>query len=405
MSSWHDARHILCVRLDNLGDVLMTTPAMRALKECAPGRRITLLGSPAGAAAAAWIPEVDDAIAYEAPWMKASAASDAEADKAFVAELQARQFDAAVIFTTYSQSPLPAALMCWLAGIPRRLAYCRENPYQLLTDWQVETESMASQAPRHEVRRMLDLVASVGASTRNERLSFRAGGRENACMRDKLRACGVDASGPILIVHPGATAASRRYPAAHFARVIEVLQTRLDGQIVLTGSASERALCESLLPARNRRVHCLAGELTLGEFAALIADSTVLLSNNSGPVHLAAALGTPVVDLYALTNPQHTPWMVANKVLNHDVPCRNCYKSICPQGHHACLDQLAPDDVIAAVCELWKNADGRVLRTRAHRLPAAGAVANALVNTVAGLAPSLAEPLPEALPGALTSPV
>jgi ADP-heptose:LPS heptosyltransferase len=77
-----------------------------------------------------------------------------------------------------------------------------------------------------------------------------------------------------------------------------------------------------------------------------------LLANNSGPVHLAAAVGTPIVDLYALTNPQHTPWGVPNVVLSNDVPCRNCFKSVCPLGHQQCLAGVAPEAVARAVREL-----------------------------------------------------
>jgi ADP-heptose:LPS heptosyltransferase len=96
----------------------------------------------------------------------------------------------------------------------------------------------------------------------------------------------------------------------------------------------------------------LAGELDLAELAALIGRAPLLVSNNTGPVHIAASLGTPVVDLYALTNPQHTPWGVPSRVLNHDVPCKYCYKSVCPEGHHDCLRLVAPGRVVAAAVEL-----------------------------------------------------
>jgi ADP-heptose:LPS heptosyltransferase len=83
----------------------------------------------------------------------------------------------------------------------------------------------------------------------------------------------------------------------------------------------------------------------------------VLIANNSGPVHLAAAVGTPVVDLYALTNPQHTPWGVPSRVLSHDVPCRNCFKSICPYGHNDCLRRISPSAVVRAALELLGEQD------------------------------------------------
>src|SRR5690606_20471155 len=146
-------RKILCVRLDNMGDVLMSTPAMRALKYAHPGRHLTLLASAAGAGLAPFLPDIDEVIAYDAPWVK-NGQDDMAADADMIQALRQARFDAAVIFTVYSQSPLPAALMCRLAGIPLVLAYCRENPYRLLSHWEPETEP--GLAPRHEARRQLD---------------------------------------------------------------------------------------------------------------------------------------------------------------------------------------------------------------------------------------------------------
>src|SRR3954466_1471860 len=168
---WKTFERVLCVRLDALGDVLMTTPAMAALKESGH-RRLTLLTSSAGAAIAPLIPVIDETIVYDAPWMKATQARlDSSVDRSFVERLHAEQFDAAVIFTVYSQNPLPAALFCYLADIPRRLAHSRENPYQLLTHWIPEPEPQ--QFVRHEVQRQLDLVAHVGARTEDPRLRIR----------------------------------------------------------------------------------------------------------------------------------------------------------------------------------------------------------------------------------------
>lgn len=90
----------------------------------------------------------------------------------------------------------------------------------------------------------------------------------------------------------------------------------------------------------------------MGEFAALIERTAVLVTNNSGPVHLASALATPVVDLYALTNPQHTPWQTPQRVLFRDVECRWCYRGVCPEGHHRCLLGISAAEVVAAALEL-----------------------------------------------------
>ncbi|HDR9006694.1 TPA: glycosyl transferase, partial [Burkholderia vietnamiensis] len=186
-TAWDRARRILCVRLDSLGDVLMTTPALRALKDGGRGRQLTLLTSRSGAALAGHLPMVDDVWTYDAPWVKhPEARGDPVADLDMVDRLLAGRFDAAVIFTVYSQSPLPAAMMCWLAGIPLRLAHCRENPYELLTDRVPETEPESH--VRHEVARQLALVRSVGATTSDWRMAFEPGDAARRALHARLRA-------------------------------------------------------------------------------------------------------------------------------------------------------------------------------------------------------------------------
>jgi ADP-heptose:LPS heptosyltransferase len=117
----------------------------------------------------------------------------------------------------------------------------------------------------------------------------------------------------------------------------------------LTGDASEVGLVETVRGAMRMPAYTLAGCLDFAELCAVIETADVLVSNNTAPVHIAAALGTPVVDLYALTHPQHVPWRVPHRVLNHDVPCRHCYKRACPVGHHECLTLVAPAEVADAV--------------------------------------------------------
>jgi lipopolysaccharide heptosyltransferase II len=342
MSDWRSVRRLLCVRLDSIGDVLMSTPAIRAFRETL-GCRVTLLTSAAGAAAARLVPEIDEVIEFAAPWMKATGDADT-ADFALMELL--RGFDAAAIFTVYSQSPLPAAYLCYLAGVPRRLAHCRENPYRLLTDWVAEPEPQ--QLVRHEVRRQLDLAAAVGCATGNTRLSLRV--PEPA--RLKVQAEIEFLRRPLVVVHPGASAASRRYPPESYARAIDLLIDETGCEALFTGDAWEEPLVCEVRGAMRRPSRSLVGALDLAGLGALIEAADLLVSNNTGPAHIAAALGTPVVDLYALTNPQHTPWQVPNRVLNHDVPCRNCHKSVCPAGHHDCLRRVAPEAVAAAARDL-----------------------------------------------------
>ncbi len=383
MTGWEDAAHLLCIRLDALGDVLMTTPALRALKASNPGRRLTLLTSASGASIARLVPEIDSVITYAAPWMKSTTPrADARADLGMADRLRALRFDGAVIFTVNSQSPLPAALLCFLADIPRRLAHCRENPYQLLTDWIPELEPAT--VVRHEVQRQMDLVGSIGCTIQDDRLSLRVNPADTAGVGERLARRRVRASGPLVVVHAGASAASRRYPGRYFAAAARQLFEELDCDIVFTGTADEQPLVDEIRHQMGAPSTSLAGRLSLGEMAALLGQAALLVSNNTGPVHIAAAMGTPVVDLYALTNPQHTPWRVPSRVLFHDVPCRYCYNSVCPEGHHDCLQRVEPAAVVEAARALLD--EGKPATASSLPPPGAGTSPPAAPPLAAGLA-------------------
>lgn len=353
---WSECRSILCVRLDTIGDVLMTTPALRALREQRDDRRLTLLTSRAGAVAGALVPEVERVIAHDAPWMKTGVASSAGRDCALVERLRASEFDAAVIFTTYSQSPLPAAMLCHLAGIPLQLAHCREKPYALISHWVAEPE--IEQPTRHEVQRQLDLVATVGAATSNTRLSLRVPPEATEAALRALRAAGIDPGEPWLLLHPGATAPSRRYPAGHYVEAMRQIAAETGRRIAISGAAAEQPLVEEIAAGLGEIAAPLAGTLSFAELCAVVGAAPLLVCGNTGPAHVAAALGTPVVVPYALTNPQHAPWEARGRVLTHDVPCRWCLSSVCREGHHNCLVGIAPREVAAAALELLQRDDG-----------------------------------------------
>lgn len=349
--AWSEAKNILCVRLDSLGDVLMSTPAIRALKESGRERHITLLTSPAGASVAALVPEIDSVLVYEAPWLKATALrADSQPEYVMAEQLRQMAFDAAVVFTVYSQNPLPSAFLCYLADIPLRLAHCRENPYQLLTTWLPDPEP--EKLLRHEVRRQLDLVAAVGCQTRDERMSLRIPANAHRRVETLLGELGLEQERPWVVIHPGASAPSRRYPPEGFAAVARQLVLEKGWPVVFTGTGAEVDLVEGIRREAKVPLYSLAGQLNLGEMVALVSLAPLLIANNTGPAHIAAAVGTPVVDLYALTNPQHMPWAVPSRVLFHNVPCKYCYKSICPEGHHHCLRLVTPESVVQAASEL-----------------------------------------------------
>jgi lipopolysaccharide heptosyltransferase II len=367
---WQRVQRVLAVRLDNVGDVLMTTPALAAIRQSVPGVRLTLLTSSVGSAVASCVREIDEVITFDAPWVKPRTADGADIGQAelqLVESLRDR-FDAAVIFTVCTQSALPTALVCRMAGIPLRLAHSRENPYGLLSHWVRDTDEVRS-GMRHEVQRQLALVGTVGYSVDDDRLRLQLSAQQRHHARALLRGAGVPSTRPYFVVHPGASAASRRYPPARFGSAADGIAARSGCLPVFTGDASEQPLIDEARRCMSQPSVTLAGRVGLPELAALIGDARLLLSNNTGPAHIAAAMGTPVTVLYALTNPQHTPWRVPAHVLNHDVPCRHCLKSECPQGHHDCLLKVQPDEVVRAATALLRPHlhDATVVRTDARQ--------------------------------------
>lgn len=299
-----------------MGDLIMSAPAIRALKESFSST-ITVLTSSMAAGIAPFIPEIDEVIVFDLPWVKAKEVIASIEIFRLVEQLKQRQFDGVVIFTVFSQSPLPAAMIAYMAGIPLRLAYCRENPYELLTHWLPDKEPYSF--IQHQVKRDLSLIISVGAATSNHRLHLQVTDNFYSGVQQKLTAAGIDVANPWLIFHAGVSEKKREYPANFWVEAAKKLITEKSFQILFTGSASEKYLCDQLASEAGEKAFSLAGLFKLNEFITLVKEAPLVVSVNTGTVHIAAAVNTPVVVLYAQTNPQHVPWMVPAKVLEFEV--------------------------------------------------------------------------------------
>jgi ADP-heptose:LPS heptosyltransferase len=352
--TWKSCRKILCVRPDNMGDLLMSAPALSALKE-AFQCSVTLLTSSMARGIAPYIPGVDDVIEWNVPWVKGTPAStDADFQK-IIKTIRERKFDGAIIFTVFSQNPLPTALMLSLAGIPLRLAYCRENPYHLLSHWIPDPEPYF--VVRHQVRRDLDLVKAIGAHASNETITIRLPENFEPAVRDKLTSAGVDTTNPWLILHPGVSEKKREYPAELWIEAGKRVINQLKYQVVITGAKNEKHLADHISEGIGRGAYSLAGSLILEEFITLIRFSPLLISVNTASIHLAAALETKVIVLYALTNPQHTPWKAIGKILpysvSEDLQSRNAVLQFVQRHYFAKkIEKVDPEDILNAAHEL-----------------------------------------------------
>ncbi len=351
---WQAAHNILLVRLDNLGDVLLTTPAFHAVKTALPGARLTLLASPVGAQVGFLDPDIDDVIIYQAPWMDPwhKLPQDSQREQQIIAQLRERYFDGAIIFTSFRQSPLPAAYLCYLADIPLRVAASIDGPGSLLTTRHKHPERLM-----HEVERGLDLVGALGISTEERDLVLKVPDEAAVVVANLLAAHELNEHHSLIVVHPGCSMPARTYPWEMYAEVIDLLIEQLGAFVVVTGAEDERPLVVQVLahvqPQYRHAILAAAGTLSFPALCALIQRADLTITNNTGPMHISAAVKTPVIALFALTNPpeQWGPWHVPHRQLYHDVPCRICYSRICPYQHE-CLRLVSPQMVVRATNEL-----------------------------------------------------
>lgn len=317
--SWASCKNILVIRPDNMGDLIMSSPAIRALKETF-GCRITVLTSHLAAEAAKLIPEIDDTIITSVPWVKNGRPISPDELMNLTQSIKARNFDACVVFTVYSQNPMPSAMLAWIAGIPKRLSYCRENPYDVINYWLPDPEPY--NVILHQVERDLKLVKHVSATTSEQdiRLEIPTVAIDNAKTKlDEIMPGVTD----FVVVHAGVSDLKRAYPLDKWIQLAKSITLKLNLPVVFTGVASEKPLTDNLQKGTGNLSYSTAGIFTLTELAAVLYKSRMLISVNTGPVHIASGLKLPVIVLYAQTNPQHTPWMTECSVFEYSIES-NC---------------------------------------------------------------------------------
>jgi ADP-heptose:LPS heptosyltransferase len=333
----------------------MSAPAISALKS-AFDAKITLLTSSMAKPVTSLLSDVAEVIIFDLPWVKKETSSDQEITS-IIQQLKERHFDAAVIFTVFSQNPLPAAMLAYMAGIPKVLAYCRENPYDLITDWIPDEEPYSFM--RHQVRRDLDLVATIGAVTNQDEISINVSVELTESVSEKLQALGVQIVRPWLVLHPGVSEEKRKYPQEDWVRLGKKLAS--DGyQLLITGSDKEKDIAESLSSAIGEGAYSLAGICNFGEFTALIKMAPLVVSVNTATIHIASATKTSVIVLYALSNPQHLPWKARGAYFPFNIPetlrSRNeVLKYVCDKMDLFPVHSFAPDDVYNAAIKILQE--------------------------------------------------
>ncbi|MBE0475908.1 MAG: glycosyltransferase family 9 protein [Coriobacteriia bacterium] len=360
------ARRVLAVRLDNIGDVVMLGPALRAVK-AAGAAHLTLLCSPAGAQAAPLLPWVDDVLVARVSWQDVSGrlADDASGDKRLIRHVSAGRYDAAIVFTSFSQSPLPPAYACYLAGIPVRAAHSREFAGAVVTH---PVTPPADET--HQVERNLDLLRGLGLAAPSRPLEVRVPPEARRRARALLDERGI--GGGFVAAAPGAGCSARRYPATSFAEAVRLIAAGGRG-VAVVGSERESELVGKVAGATPGAAP-VAGETGVPELAALLAEASAVVANDSAALHLADAVGTPVVAVFSGTDlpGQWAPRSVPSAVLTRETACSPCYAYECPRDK-ACL-AIPPAEVAEEAARLAAAGEARGRATgRAPREDAAAA--------------------------------
>ncbi len=330
---------VLVSRLDSDGDVLLSGPAIRAV--AAGADELVLLAGPRGAAAARLLPGIDELLIWACPWIEADAAPvDPASVDGLVEQLKARHLDAALILTSFHQSALPLALLLRLAGVPWIGAVSEDYPGSLL-----DLRHRLPDTGLHEAQRMLSLASAAG-------FALPASDSGALAVRRPLPdTSALTGDGAYVVLHPGASVPARA-PSPRWAREFVEALTAAGRRVLVTGGPSERLLTAQV--AGDVGID-LGGATDLAGLADVLDRADVVVVGNTGPAHLAAAVGTPVVSLFAPVVPAQRwrPWQVQHALLgDQSAACAGSRARICPVPGHPCLDRVAVQTAVDAVDRL-----------------------------------------------------
>jgi heptosyltransferase-2 len=338
-------RRILVRATNWVGDAVMSLPALRALRERFPQAEIAILAKPWVADLYRREPFCDQLIPYTA--------QDLPAKMRAARELRPLGFDCAILL----QNAFEAALVAFVARIPERIGYARDGRSLLLTR-AIEVPA-AGEIPLHERFYYLEMLRRAGIidKTENDRIQLDGAAAARVAGIERFAAIGFD--GPVIGVSPGAAfGTAKRWLPERFAEAASRVAQELGGSVAIFGSASERELCDSVaqaiagplkIPTKN-----YAGETTLTEFIELAAACRVYLTNDSGAMHIASALGVPTVAVFGATNDITTgPTGAHARVVREKVECSPCLRRECPIDHR-CMTRVDAARVAQTAFDLLK---------------------------------------------------
>jgi heptosyltransferase-2 len=331
----------IVVRVPNwIGDVVFALPALRSVQAGFPGAAVSIAGP-------SWAGSLLAGTEFSGMTIPLSGVGKSSVSREAAAALKAGSFNAGILLTNSFSS----ALLFRQAGIPERWGYKTDGRGLLLTRG---VRRPASRPAVHMVRYYLGLLEGLGIPTLPPSidLSVPAEAKERAGRR--LAGAGIDSSRPLVLLAPGAAhGPAKRWPAARFGETAALLRKRTGAAIVVVGTAAEAPLAAEIAAAAGPETRDFTGKTDLAELFGLLERAAALVTNDSGPLHMANALRVPVVAVFGPTDPRATgPFHEPFRVLRRDgIPCQPCKYRACPYDHR-CMALITAAEAAAAVEEL-----------------------------------------------------
>ncbi len=332
---------ILIIRTDRMGDVILSTPVIRALRKALPDAHLAMMVRPEHRELVEGHPDLNGVILFD----KEGEDRGLSGTLRLARRLRQEQFDTAVILHSTNR----VILLAWLAGIRRRVGYARRLPW-LLTD---RLPYVKREGGRHEAEYNLELLKFLDIQADHPKPFVQTTPAQEAKVEAFLKNRAGGANSPLAVLHPGASCPSKRWPPERFSQVADSLIDECGACVVVVTGPEEIARGEQVARLmRNAPLRAL-GLFSPGELACLFKRSRCLVSNDSGPVHLAAAVGTPVVAIFGrwgggLSPTRWGPLGDSHRILHHDVGCRPCLAHRCPIDF-VCLKAVSVEEVLTAV--------------------------------------------------------
>ncbi len=330
----------ILVRAPNwIGDSILAVPAIQSLFQGDPETEIWV-------AAKRWVKDLFLSYPFIKGVILLPDRSDLNSLRRTARELKESGFQAGLMLTNSFGSALPFA---W-ARIPNRWGYAADGRRALLTR---SVRRPAPEAPIHQVRYYLNLISGLGLEASEPVLSFPLDQQEIQEAEELLSAEGISSRTPLVLLNPGGYFGSaKRWPTARFSALASLFQERMQAQVVIVGSKNETSLARDIAKPLTSSPVILAGRTSLRQLAAVIHTADLCITNDSGPMHLANALGTPVLAIFGPTDPEATaPFQEPSAYLHKPPACWPCAYRDCPFDHR-CMESISPEEVFA-VSQRW----------------------------------------------------